>query len=95
MLGYDAHAGHYDLLQEIVSSSDKPKLRQMALGLLAADSGAKNTFAKIAADRTEDPVARSTSAVALQALAPKEFNTLARKTSWPTKTTTTTCGPRC
>ena len=79
MLGYDAHAGHYELLREIVSSSDKPKLRQMALGLLAADSGAKNTFAKIAADQTEDPVARSTSAVALQALAPKEFNTLARK----------------
>ena len=50
----------------------------MALGLLAADSGAKNTFAKIAADRTDDPVARSTSAVALQALAPKEFSTLAR-----------------
>ena len=78
MLGYDAHAGHYDLLQDIVSTSDKPKLRQMALGLLAADSSAKNTFAKIAADRTDDPVARSTSAVALQALAPKEFNTLAR-----------------
>ena len=32
MLGYDAHAGHYELLQDIVSSSDKPKLRQMALG---------------------------------------------------------------
>ena len=53
MLGYDAHAGHYELLQDIVTSSDKPKLRQMALGLLAADSGSKNTFAKIAADRTE------------------------------------------
>lgn len=79
MLGYDVHAGHYDLLQEIVSSSDKPRLRQMALGLLAADSAAKDTFAKIAADRTEDSAARSTSAVALQALAPKEFNTLARK----------------
>ena len=79
MLGYDAHAGHYELLQDIVRSSDQPKLRQMALGQLAADSGAKDTFARIAADRTDDPVARSTSAVALQALAPKEFNTLARR----------------
>ena len=79
MLGYDAHAGHYELpAGHRRVSSDRPKLRQMALGLLAADSSAKNTFAKIAADRTDDPVARSTSAVALQALAPKEFNTLAR-----------------
>jgi hypothetical protein len=47
-------------------------------GLLAADSGAKDTFARIAADRSEDPVARSTSAVALQALAPREFDSLAK-----------------
>ena len=78
MLGYDVHAEHYGLLQDIVATSRKPQLRRMALKLLAADSGAKDTFARIAADRSEDPVARSTSAVALQALAPQEFDSLAR-----------------
>ena len=56
MLGYDVHAEHYGLLQEIVDTSRKPQLRRMALRLLAADSGAKDTFARIAADRSEDPV---------------------------------------
>jgi hypothetical protein len=78
MLGYDVHAEHYGLLQEIVDTSRKPQLRRMALRLLAADSGAKDTFARIAADRSEDPGARSTSAVALQALAPREFDALAK-----------------
>lgn len=78
MLGYDVHAEHYGLLHEIVDTSRQPQLRRMALGLLAADSGAKDTFARIAADRSDDPVARSTSAVALQALAPEEFDRLAK-----------------
>ena len=78
MLGYDVHAEHYGLLHEIVDTSRQPQLRRMALRLLAADSGAKDTFARIAADRSDDPVARSTSAVALQALAPQEFDNLAK-----------------
>jgi hypothetical protein len=78
MLGYDVHAEHYELLHEIIDTSRQPQLRQMALRLLAADSGAKDTFARIAADRSDDPVARSTSAVALQALAPQEFDNLAK-----------------
>ena len=78
MLGYDVHAEHYGLLHEIVDTSRQPQLRRMALKLLAADSGAKETFARIAADRSDDPVARSTSAVALQSLAPQEFDSLAK-----------------
>ena len=78
MLGYDLHAEHYGLLHDIVQTSSQPQLRRMALKLLAADSGAKDTFARIAADRSDDPVARSTSAVALQALAPQEFDSLAK-----------------
>jgi hypothetical protein len=78
MLGYDVHAEHYGLLQDIVETSAQPQVRRMALKLLAADSGAKDTFARIAADRSDDPVARSTSAVALQALAPQEFDSLAK-----------------
>jgi hypothetical protein len=78
MLGYDVHAEHYGLPHEIVDTSRQPQLRRMALRLLAADSGAEDTFARIAADRSDDPVARSTSAVALQALAPQEFDNLAK-----------------
>jgi hypothetical protein len=78
MLGYDLHAEHYGLLHDILEASSQPQLRRMALKLLAADSGAKDTFARIAADRSDDPVARSTSAVALQALAPQEFDSLAK-----------------
>lgn len=79
MLGYDVHAGHYDLLNDFVARNDQPKLRQVALGLLAADSNAKKTFARIAADPTDDPAARATSAVALQSLDPKSFNRVANK----------------
>jgi len=78
MLGYDVHGEYYPLLHDIVDGSRKPQLRRMALRLLAADSGAKDTFARIAADRDDDPVARSTSAVALQSLAPQEFDNLAK-----------------
>ena len=78
MLGYDLHAEHYGLLHDMVQTSSQPQLRRMALKLLATDSGAKDTFARIAADRSDDPVARSTSAVALQALAPQEFDSLAK-----------------
>lgn len=78
MLGYDVHGDFYPLLHEIVATSKKPQLRRMSLRLLAADTTAKKTFAKIAADPSEDPVARSTSAIALQGMAPREFNDLAR-----------------
>ena len=77
MIGYDVHADHYGLLRDIVETSKKPKLRQAALKLLAADSGAKDIFARIAADPGEDAVSRSTSAIALQAIAPEEFSTMA------------------
>jgi hypothetical protein len=78
MLGYDMHGEYYPLLHDIVEGTRKPQVRRMALRPLAADSGAKDTFARIAADRDDDPVARSTSAVALQSLAPQEFDSLAK-----------------
>ena len=77
MIGYDVHAEHYDLLRSIVETSKKPKLRQAALKLLAADSGSKDLFARIAADPAESTATRSTSALALQALAPEEFSAMA------------------
>jgi HEAT repeats len=78
MIGYDVHAEHYPMLRDLVETSSKPAVRRSALRLLAADSEATDLFARIAADKGEDPAARSTSAVALQSLAPDQFDDVAR-----------------
>lgn len=78
MIGYDVHAEHYGLLRDIVETSKQPTVRRTALRLLAADSDAKDLFARIAADKSEDSAARSTSAIALQSLAPEDFTTVGR-----------------
>jgi hypothetical protein len=78
MIGYDVHAEHYGLLRDIVDTSKQPTVRRTALTLLAADGDAKELFARIAADKSEDSAARSTSAIALQSLAPDDFTTVAR-----------------
>jgi hypothetical protein len=77
MIGYDVHTEHYGLLRDLVETSQQRAVRRTALRLLAADSDAADLFARIAADRSEDPVARSTSAIALASLAPGEFERLA------------------
>ena len=78
MLGYDVHAEHYPLLRDIVETSKQPALRRAALRLLAADSGSRTLLRRVAEDRGEDKQARATAAVALQSLAPTEFDKLAR-----------------
>ena len=78
MLGYDVHAEHYPLLREIVATSKQPTLRRAALRLLAADSGSRALMRSIATDKAEDPGARATAAVALQVLAPRDFDQVAR-----------------
>ena len=78
MLGYDVHAEHYPLLREIVGTSKQQPLRRAALRLLAADSGSRTLMRTIASDRTEDKACRATAAVALQALAPRDFDRVAR-----------------
>jgi hypothetical protein len=78
MIGYDVHAEHYGLLRDIVETSKQPTVRRTALRLLAADSDAKELFARIAVDKSEDSAARSTSAIALQSLAPDTFTAVAR-----------------
>ena len=79
LLGHDVHAEHYPLLRDLVETSSTKAVRRTALRLLAADGDATDLFERIAADRSEDPVARSTSAVALQSLAPERFDDVARR----------------
>jgi hypothetical protein len=78
MIGYDIHAEHYGLLSGIEETTKQLTVRRAALRLLAADSDATELFARIAADKSEDPAARATSAIALQSLAPEDFTTVAR-----------------
>ena len=78
LIGYDVHAEHYPLLRDIVETAKRPNIRRSALRLLAADSNAADLFADIAADKSEDPAARATSAIALQSLSPDQFQDVAR-----------------
>jgi hypothetical protein len=78
MLGYDLHAEHYPLLRDIVETSKQQPLRRAALRLLAADSGSRSLMRTIATDRGEDKQCRATAAVALQVLAPRDFDRVAR-----------------
>ena len=78
LIGYDVHAEHYPILRDIATTTKRPTLRRSALRLLAADSDAADLFADIAADKDEDPTARSTSAIALQSLSPDQFQEVAR-----------------
>ena len=78
MLGYDVHAEHYPLLRDIVETAKQRPLRRAALRLLAADSGSRALMRTIATDKTEDKGARATAVVALQALAPRDFDRVAR-----------------
>ncbi|MGH3984255.1 MAG: hypothetical protein ACRDST_16615 [Pseudonocardiaceae bacterium] len=78
-LGYDLHAGHYEMLREIVAQATDPEERTAALRLLAADSGSAELFRRIVQDRSEDVAARTTSAVALSSLEPTAFAPVARQ----------------
>lgn len=77
-LGYDVHAEHHELLQDLVGRSSDKKVRNAALRLLAADSGSIDLFSRIVQDKNEDPETRSIGAVALQSLAPEEFVPVAK-----------------
>ncbi len=78
MLGYDLHAEHYPLLRDLVETSRQQPLRRAALRLLAADGDSRALMRRIATDTGEDRQARSTAVVALQSLAPRDFDRVAR-----------------
>ena len=66
------------VLRHLVATGKQPMVRRSALRLLSADGDAADLFGRIAADKSEDLAARSTSAVALQSLAPEQFHNVAR-----------------
>ena len=78
MIAYDVPGEVYPVLREMVADpGTAPQVRRVALRVLATDSGSVDIFRRIVTDKSEDPDARSTSAVALQSLAPRTFSRIA------------------
>lgn len=77
-LGNDLHAGQFPMLRRIAEDTGDTDERVAALRLLAADSDSAEMFQRIVTDRTEDTAARTTSAVALNAIDPDAFAATAR-----------------
>lgn len=77
-IGYDVHSQVYPLLRDLARNPKSSKLvKRTALRLLAADSDSLDIFRTIVADKNSDKASRMTSVVALQSLAPAEFDRLA------------------
>lgn len=78
LLGYDVHAEHLPLLHEIVDRSEDVRAREEAIRVLSSDPSAAGLLADILRDGRESTVIRSAAAVALQNVAPLEFERHAR-----------------
>jgi HEAT repeat protein len=79
LLGYDIHTNFYPLLREIIENPPNLMAKREAVRLLAADATSKDLLAKIIKDKVEDPEVRKIGVVALQSLAPAEFEELAKR----------------
>lgn len=73
LLGYDIHSEYFPVLQDIVKNPPNLFAKNEAVRLLAADADSKNLLAEILQDKSEHRRVRQTSAIALQSLAPAEF----------------------
>ena len=79
LLGYDIHAEHYPILREIVQDPPSPEAKAEAVRLLAADPTSEKLLTERLQDKGEDREVRIASAVALQSLAPAEFQEQAKQ----------------
>jgi HEAT repeat protein len=79
LLSYDIHAEHFPILREIVNKPPSAGARREALRLLAADPASREMLASVLNDKGESSEARKVSAVALQSVAPKQFEEHARQ----------------
>lgn len=73
LMGYDVHAEHFPILREIVRSSENPLAKEEAVRLLSADPSSTVLLAEVFQNKEEDLEVRRKSAIALQSLAPAEF----------------------
>lgn len=79
LLGYDVHAEQYPILREIVRNSPSPEAKREAVRLLASDPGSKDLLVGLLRDKSERADMRNASAIALQSLAPQDFEREAKR----------------
>jgi hypothetical protein len=79
LLGYDIHAEHYPILRQIVQRPPNRSAKKEAVRLLAADASSKDLLIEILRDKGESSEVRQISAIALQSLAPTEFEDIAKQ----------------
>jgi len=78
-LGYDVHAEYFPLLRRIVEHPPNRAAKREAVRLLAADPASTDLLVTILTDKSESPDVRRISAIALQSVAPGQFEEQARR----------------
>ncbi|MBA3779854.1 MAG: hypothetical protein H0X16_11275 [Chloroflexi bacterium] len=78
-LGYDVHADYFPLLRRIVEQPPTASAQREAIRVLAADPKSRPLLTKILGDKDQPSGVRYMSALALQSLAPTQFEGIARK----------------
>lgn len=79
LLGYDPKAGHYDVLREVADTHDDPEVRREAIRQLSSDAESREMLERVVRNKAELAAVRDTSAAALQAVAPEEFERVAHE----------------
>jgi HEAT repeat protein len=78
-LGYDIHAEYFPLLREIVRHPPSRAAKREAVRILGADTSSRDLLADLLNDKRESREVRNISAIALQTLAPDQFEAQARR----------------
>jgi len=78
-LAYDVHAEFFPIAKRIVENPPNQGAKVEAVRLLAADPSAKDLLLELLEDRNEKPEVKKAGAIALQSLAPEEFEQQARR----------------
>jgi HEAT repeat protein len=78
-LGYDIHADYYPVIREIAQKTGNTQSKQEAIRLLSSDPEAAPLLVHIFRDKGEDAEVRNACAAALRAVAPLEFERVARE----------------
>jgi HEAT repeat protein len=78
-LGYDVHGDYYPLLREIIENPPNLAAKREAVRLLSSDATSTDLLVRLLRDKNEDEEVRKTSTIALQSLAPAEFEEQAKQ----------------
>jgi hypothetical protein len=78
-LSYDVHAEYFSTLRRMVEDPPNEAAKKEAVRLLAADPSSTDLLLGVLNDKSERSDVRTTSAIALQAVAPSQFQEQARR----------------